>query len=650
MTGSDPVGVATAAAGYKKLKEDFVSNLSGGSPAEINYVTAVAPVAILLWSALQSRQSLFKANTPFSLLVDYLINVAPILLSVTLYSGTPLLLNALLLAPALFVYALPRNVSAPRKKLVVPPNNVKSRTATPAGPLAALPPKPFLTNYRGGMLVITTIAILAVDFRLFPRRFAKVETWGTSLMDLGVGSFVFSAGVIAARPVLRERASGRSASLATRLRASLRHSLPLLALGFVRLLSVKGLDYAEHVSEYGVHWNFFFTLGLLPPFTAAFQSALNIVPSYAALSVLLGVAYQVLLESTPLKAYVLTAPRTDLLSANREGVFSFLGYLAIFLAGQDTGMYILPRHINPRRDADPATQRTTLLMTMAVWSAIWSALYFLTTSYTWGDGLSVSRRLANLPYVFWVAAFNSAHVLAYCLVETLFFPAAFHHTTDARAENEAYDTATSRVLHAYNRNGLAVFLLANLLTGLVNLTVPTLDAGPVATMAILVAYTGTLTAVALGLDAYDISLKLHWRMDARSGESQRGGRAKSNLGRLDYPLRCIAKAWAWFGLFLSGVAAPYGFELGDRCTGRETETMLPMLPKVAKLIRPAPHTTLSQVGKRRPSYLVDLISEVYAEAFGFRGTFRHDMSMVFGNLPFLNTIINKSDHTNPAPT
>ena len=29
---------------YKTLKEDFVSNLSGGQISEINYVTAVAPV------------------------------------------------------------------------------------------------------------------------------------------------------------------------------------------------------------------------------------------------------------------------------------------------------------------------------------------------------------------------------------------------------------------------------------------------------------------------------------------------------------------------------------------------------------------------------------------------------------------------------
>ena len=33
---------------YKSLKEDFVSNLTGGKISEINYVTAVAPVSLLI--------------------------------------------------------------------------------------------------------------------------------------------------------------------------------------------------------------------------------------------------------------------------------------------------------------------------------------------------------------------------------------------------------------------------------------------------------------------------------------------------------------------------------------------------------------------------------------------------------------------------
>ena len=49
----------------------------------------------------------------------------------------------------------------------------------------------YLTNYRASMLLVTAICILGVDFRVFPRRFAKTEEFGFGLMDIGVGSFVF---------------------------------------------------------------------------------------------------------------------------------------------------------------------------------------------------------------------------------------------------------------------------------------------------------------------------------------------------------------------------------------------------------------------------------------------------------------------------
>jgi glucosaminylphosphatidylinositol acyltransferase len=452
---------------------------------------------------LQSRQSFFKPYAPLACIVDFLINCGAILLSFTLYSNQPLLLIGFLLAPSILIYFLPPNAST-RRKVAKPP--VNSETKDAGEPLDTLSVKPFLTTYRGYMLVATAVAILAVDFRIFPRRFAKAETWGTSLMDLGVGSFVFSAGVVAARPVLRERAGRRAKPLYLRVLHSLRHSLPLLALGFVRLLSVKGLDYAEHVTEYGVHWNFFFTLGFLPPFVAVFESLLKFVPSYAALALILGISYQVALEATSLKAFILVAPRVDLFSMNREGIFSFIGYLAIFLVGQDTGMYVLPRALT-RSGSNGTAQRNTLLLTMTVWSSVWTALYLLSTQYKYGLGLDVSRRLANLPYVLFVASFNSIQLLAFCLIDTLFFP-AFYNAQESKTEKEAYTFATSRVLRALNRNGLAAFLLANLLTGLVNLSVPTLDVGPAPAMGILVGYLALVTSIVVVLDIYNISIKL----------------------------------------------------------------------------------------------------------------------------------------------
>ncbi|PVH72712.1 acyltransferase activity [Cadophora sp. DSE1049] len=487
------------AASYKALKEDFVSNLTGGEISEINYVTAVAPAAVILWSTLQTRQSFFKPYSPLAFAVDFLLNVSAILLAITLYAPNPLLLNALLLGPVPLIYFLPR--PPPPKKAKLPPTTEKQAKETPN----PLPKKAFVTTYRGAMIVVTCIAILAVDFRIFPRRFAKVENWGTSLMDVGVGSFVFSAGIVAARPILKAQLAGKKlAPLGTRLTQSLRHSLPLIVLGIGRLYTVKGLDYAEHVTEYGVHWNFFFTMGFLPPFVAIFQSAFEYVPSYAGLAVALGLAYQAALEFTDLKAFVLTAPRTNLFDKNREGIFSFFGYLAIFLAGQELGLLVLPRG----EGSTGGEQRKRLLLKMSAWSAGWIVLFWASTNYSYGLSLAVSRRLANLPYFLWIAAFNTTQLTAFCLVETLFIPHAHKTSASKKEEDEVYRASTSRVLEAFNRNGLAIFLVANLLTGLVNLTVPTLHVTDLQAMGILVAYAAAVTGVAVGLDVYDISIKM----------------------------------------------------------------------------------------------------------------------------------------------
>ncbi|CAH0056553.1 unnamed protein product [Clonostachys solani] len=489
---------------YKQQKEDFVSNLTGGTVGEIVLVSVVGYLSVGLWSALQARQAFFQPYGPIALVVDYFLNVVVMLLAMTLYANSLVKLCLLLVAPMILILVLPPKRPSTRRRPRVPSN------ADPKGnskQLNPLPLKPFLTVYRSFMMTMTCVAILAVDFPLFPRRFAKVETWGTSLMDIGVGSFVFTAGMVAARPVLKDRASGRQTGLVSRVMSSFRHSIPLLILGVIRMISVKGLDYAEHVSEYGIHWNFFFTLGLLPPFVAASQAALTIIPSYAALALLISGTYQLLLETTELKAFVLTAPRTNIISMNREGIFSFLGYLAIFLAGQDLGMFIIPRKLNPRSNATAGVQRNTLLLTLAVWFFVWSGLYLLSTGYSFGLGLGVSRRLANLPYVLWVASYNTGSVLAFCIIDSIFFP-AFYNATDTRTETDAYLTATSRVLRAFNRNGLAIFLVANLLTGLVNMTVNTLEASPLKSVGILIAYTASISAFALLLDDWGISIKL----------------------------------------------------------------------------------------------------------------------------------------------
>ncbi|QIW97484.1 hypothetical protein AMS68_003002 [Peltaster fructicola] len=545
---------------YKAEKEASVTDLGGGGIWEINFITLTAPVAAFLWAVLQSRQSFFKPYTIPAYITDFLLQCCSILFATTTYSSSPQSLIGLLLLPALASFLQPRPASVKPAKPVKVDDEPK--------PKSSLPIRPFITAYRGAMMIITCISILAVDFKVFPRRFAKTESFGTSLMDMGVGSFVFASGIVAARQQLREQSSGTSKGFVARMRSALRHSIPLAVLGLVRLGMVKGLDYAEHVSEYGVHWNFFFTLALLSPVMAVLDPILRWVPSYGILAFVIAIGYELWLFMTPLKAYIILSDRIegDWLSQNREGVYSFIGYLAIFIAGIGAGQGILPRDIdsnNPFQlpkipekkavkkndfdeideddawlasvlggdappEASPEVQERarkraqeimaieppqlrpdwpkTAFFHLVKWTGLWF-VFSVWAMWHYGPRLFVSRRMANLAYVCWVCCFNSAQLLLFSGTEAIMFPNLYEGRDDEDERERAKD-ATSKVLNAFNRNGLALFLLANLLTGAINLVLETWHLDDLPAMAVLIAYIAAIAAVGMLLDRYNISIKL----------------------------------------------------------------------------------------------------------------------------------------------
>ena len=487
-------------------------------------LTPIDQAAYLLWSSLQAQHSFFQTHTPASVFVDFLLNIGALLLAVTVYSLMPSLLLSLLLAPATLILALPPSIVPPTRPAV--PRKLDSGGTKDMTPF---PRRPFLTVYRGGMMVITCLSILAVDFHIFPRRFAKVETWGTSLMDVGVGSFVFSAGLVASKAHLKARLhaeqpdshnsqSHPELSFLARVFQSLRHSLPLLALGIIRLISVKNLAYAEHVSEYGVHWNFFFTLAFLPLFLSLLHPILSHprlthLPVHGSLGLMLSLTIELVLNTTSLKQWALTAPRTSLLSANKEGLVSLPGYLAIFLLGMETGSLVLPRFTHPtpplsqtlklfRLNPASASPRNVLLASLSLSCAFFSAalaLFLYAPSLHLNPWLSipVSRRLANLPYVVWISAFNTGQLLLFALVESFVFPAVFK-ARDTEAEEAAVRVATPEVLGDFNGGGLVLFGIANLMTGGVNLGVDTLETGNVEAVGVLLVYMASLRGIAAG--------------------------------------------------------------------------------------------------------------------------------------------------------
>jgi glucosaminylphosphatidylinositol acyltransferase len=98
-------------------------------------------------------------------------------------------------------------------------------------------------------------------------------------------------------------------------------------------------------------------------------------------------------------------------------------------------------------------------------------------------------------------------LLLFNIVERIMFP-NIHKAKDKQTEKQRVDYATSKVMKAFNRNGLALFLLANLLTGAINMSCKTWHMDDVPAMAILLGYIATIATVALLLDRFDVSIKL----------------------------------------------------------------------------------------------------------------------------------------------
>jgi phosphatidylinositol glycan class W len=178
---------------------------------------------------------------------------------------------------------------------------------------------------------------------------------GFGLMDIGAASFCLSAVLVS--PKARGRNITNYSTSTWNFRKLLLHTMPLVLLGTIRILTNRELEYQEHVSEYGVHWNFFFTMGILalvPP----------LVPTKAAASwklpAIVMALYQIALSMGGLQDFIETAPRhcpwsedasssssssspsfattmCYIVLANREGILGCLGYLSLYFFGEWIG-------------------------------------------------------------------------------------------------------------------------------------------------------------------------------------------------------------------------------------------------------------------------------------------------------------------------
>ena len=104
----------------------------------------------------------------------------------TLFAMSPMLLSILHLFPASLLCIIPRRESEsplPLLNPLIPPRHSSAPMPAPVSS-SQIAPLPVLTVYRAHMLVMTTLSILAVDFRVFPCELVKREAFAVSLVDI----------------------------------------------------------------------------------------------------------------------------------------------------------------------------------------------------------------------------------------------------------------------------------------------------------------------------------------------------------------------------------------------------------------------------------------------------------------------------------
>eukprot|EP00249_Psilotum_nudum_P007128 c20322_g1_i2 orf=964-1671(-) len=204
MDSLDQLGVASSSHTYKQLKEKFVSNLLGTSMLEISAVCAIVPafVALRQWGFLY-RHCLKSYDRGKDMAIVNAVNGAPtwrsfllVLVLDFLFVVVPTLACLTILAD--WIYVCTTFVLCLMGILFFSArgNSQSMDVSHNRGHLYKADQKMFISSYRFVMMLMTCISILAVDFPVYPRRYAKTETYGTGLMDVGVGSFVVANALV----------------------------------------------------------------------------------------------------------------------------------------------------------------------------------------------------------------------------------------------------------------------------------------------------------------------------------------------------------------------------------------------------------------------------------------------------------------------
>lgn len=449
---------------YKELHKEAISNQTGSSLIEIYTTLFPLPVHIIVfvWMSISTNYN-EKINSPtvWMFLFEFVTLVLPTVFNLTLLSEYSNAQFAFYLIVFMFPFTwLLFNHN------YLSTSDIKTRKS------------PYMNFYRFMLNTYTVFCILGVDFNVFPRRFAKTENYGYSVMDIGVGCYVCSNALMFNIPKVH--------NITKCAFKVFKQVLPLLVLGIGRTYFVTKSDYQHYVFEYGVHWNFFISLAFLKIinlFVLPFVSNCCL----SGVATVLVVIYEIVLNCGLAEWIMSDATRDTLFSANREGILSLIGYEAIFLYSLS-----MKWHISAFMKNNHLINNMFLLIITASLTVV---LFLITLFISYFIG--VSRRLANAGYVYWILSISSYILFMSIIMENLI-------TVSLQKIGQLHEfNRVSLIIDSINDNLLFFFLFANIITGVINMCMYTLTMNTVISLSILSLYMFTIFFTIFYLQNYN---------------------------------------------------------------------------------------------------------------------------------------------------
>lgn len=457
---------------------DFYTNKVGSSFLEPYALITLWPISRLLWCCIKLYLLRFTKSAPVYL--EFVILFAPFLLAVTFLEGY---VYYFVVGLALITWTLLLRLLISGEPLL--------RLVSDKKVSNALEPRGLLASLLATLMLSVTVCILCVDFSIFPRRGAKTFDYGFSIMDAGVGAFIAFSGAVS--PEAKHAVeSSTDRTIQTKLGLvgrTLSSSVPLIILSCLRLFLLRYFEYREITEEYGTHLNFFAVLAAVKLISCLVYCVIGRRIKLNHVGTALIVAYQLFLNYYAIDNIVSNESRENSFMANKEGFLSIIGLTGYHLVY--TRLQLIIDDASKTHKRYGITQTLKALLRLAA-----PAIVGLIVMHNFVQ--PSSRRISNAAYICWSA----------CMVIFLLGCEVTVNSAIAALQRRYHnvDDFGSKIYRSFSQNAMPLFLLANLLTGAINLTLDTNNMPALSSFATIVAYLAFLSTIAyhLLLRGYDI--------------------------------------------------------------------------------------------------------------------------------------------------